>query len=324
VSSHRESGLEGGKPIAVVQGYQLHYLNKSENWLTRGVRAEFSGSYMVERVAAERVGALKMVSGSVFMIRADVLRRLGWGESITEDWELTLRLYMDGYRVIYTPLIQAPAEIPVTVRALAKQRMRWAEGHTHAVRKYFVGVLTSARLTVVEKLEFLYFAPYYLQSLMLLVGSTCWLVSEINHVYPWFWRPAFGWGLLVSNLLAAPVMCLAGLFLEGDLRSDYSGAFGLVALTYLLAPYQGYAALRGLLENDEGGWVRTLKTGSVTDAFLRLKLRGFLRWLRAGEWFGRMSVGRLGLPSCPGFMRALLAAVSLGLMGLPILALAVG
>jgi cellulose synthase/poly-beta-1,6-N-acetylglucosamine synthase-like glycosyltransferase len=33
--------------IAAVQGYQLHILNKSENWLTRGVREEFSGSYMV-------------------------------------------------------------------------------------------------------------------------------------------------------------------------------------------------------------------------------------------------------------------------------------
>ncbi len=67
-----------------------------------------------------------------------------------------------------------------------------------------------------------------------------------------------------------------------------------------------------------------MKTGSVTDAFLRLKLRGLLNWLRVGEWLGRMSVGGLGLPSCPGFMRAALAAVSLGLMGLPVLALVVG
>jgi len=37
------------KPVAAVQGYQLHYLNRNENWITKGVRAEFSGSYMVER-----------------------------------------------------------------------------------------------------------------------------------------------------------------------------------------------------------------------------------------------------------------------------------
>ena len=323
VAFYRESDEAGDKPVAAVQGYQLHYLNKSENWVTRGVRAEFSGSYMVERVAAEKVGALKMVSGSVFMLRADVLRRLGWGRSITEDWELTLRLYIDGYRVAYTPLIQAPAEIPVSLGALARQRMRWAEGHTHSVRKYFIAVLTSAKLTTMEKLEFLYFAPYYLQSLMLLIGSACWIVAEVNHVYPWFWRPAFGWGLLVSNLLAAPVMCLTGLFLEGDLRSDYSGAFGLVALTYLLAPYQGYAALKGLLEREEGGWIRTLKTGSVTDRFLKLKLRWLLRWLKPAERLGRLSLGELSLPSVPGFARWSLAVASLGLMSLPLVALVV-
>ena len=32
------------KPVAAVQGYQLHYLNRNENWITKGVRAEFSGS----------------------------------------------------------------------------------------------------------------------------------------------------------------------------------------------------------------------------------------------------------------------------------------
>ena len=305
-----------GKPVAAVQGYQLHYLNKSENWVTRGIRAEFSGSYMVERVAEERLGAMKMISGSVFMLRADVLRKLKWGESITEDWELTLRLYREGYRVSYTPLIQAPAEMPTTIKALAKQRMRWAEGHTHAVRRHFFGVISSTRLTLAEKLEFLYFAPYYLQSVMLLAGTAFWLLAEVNHRYPWFWQPAFGWSLLISNLLATPLMCLAGLWLEGDLRADYSGAFSLVALTYILAPYQGYAALRGLLEREEGGWIRTLKTGSITDRFLSVRLRGLLRWLTLSGRLSRLT-GWFHVPTVSLPLRGLLAGASVALMLLP-------
>ncbi|MFB0543809.1 MAG: glycosyltransferase, partial [Candidatus Bathyarchaeia archaeon] len=129
-----EEGYEAGR-IAAVQGYQLHILNKSENWLTKGVRAEYSGSYIVERTAEEFLGAMKMIAGSVFMVRADILRRQGWTTSITEDWDLTLRLYLAGYKVLYTPLIQAPGEIPTTVRRLVRQRMRWAEGHTFAVKK---------------------------------------------------------------------------------------------------------------------------------------------------------------------------------------------
>ncbi|MBN2335442.1 glycosyltransferase [Candidatus Bathyarchaeota archaeon] len=268
------------KPVAAVQGYQLHHLNKNENWLTKGVRAEFSGSYMVERVAEEALGAMKMISGSVFMLNAELLRLLGWTTSITEDWELTLRLYLEGYRVAYTPLIQAPAEIPNTVRRLVRQRMRWAEGHTYAVRRYFRRVIRSKKLTLSEKLEFLYFAPYYLQSAFFIVGTLCWIISETSRRRPPFWTPTLGWGLIVSNFLAIPLMGLAGVFLEGDLREDYGGVFSFMALSYIVTPYQAYAALKGLLEGEEGNWIRTLKTGNITDSVLGVKVRSLLRWLR--------------------------------------------
>jgi cellulose synthase/poly-beta-1,6-N-acetylglucosamine synthase-like glycosyltransferase len=313
-------GERGGKPVAAVQGYQLHHLNKSENWVTRGVRAEFSGSYMVERVAAERYDGMKMISGSVFMLRADTLRRLGWGTSITEDWELTLRLYLEGYRVVYTPLIQAPAEIPTTIRALTKQRMRWAEGHTYAVKRYFRKVLGSAKLTTREKLEFLYFSPYYLQPLFLLVGTLCWLVAEASHMYPAFWSPAFGWSLTLSNFLAVPLMGLAGIFLEGDLRADCSGVLSFVALSYIIAPFQAYAALKGLLEPEEGTWVRTLKTGSITDRVLSLKLRGIVDWVRLRTSLPRFGFGDFVNAIVHPFpVRYALMTTSMVLMTLPVL-----
>ena len=75
-------------------------------------------------------------------------------------------------------------------------------------------------------------------------------------------------------------MGIAGIFLEGDLREDFSGVFGFVALSYIVAPYQAYAALKGLLEGEEGAWIRTLKTGKVTDSFLGVKFRIFMTWLR--------------------------------------------
>src|SRR5256885_12639370 len=104
-------------------------LNASENWVTKGVRAEFSGSYVLERAGQELFGAMKMISGSVYMIRADVLRKLGWPTSITEDWQLTIRLYLAGYNVLYTPSIPAPPECVPELPPLITHRMRWADGH---------------------------------------------------------------------------------------------------------------------------------------------------------------------------------------------------
>ncbi|MFC1790467.1 glycosyltransferase, partial [Patescibacteria group bacterium] len=126
---------------AVVGGYQWHVLNKSENWITRGVRTEYAGSYVIERAGREVMGLLKQISGSVYMIRRDVLEEVGWGTSITEDFELTLKLYEKGYKVEYTPYIQAPAECVSTLKRLIRQRMRWAEGHSNNIKKMFSRLL---------------------------------------------------------------------------------------------------------------------------------------------------------------------------------------
>ena len=266
------------KEVAAVQGYQWHYLNSGENWLTRGVRAEFSASYVVERTSQELAGAMKLIAGSVFMIKTEILRKYGWSTSITEDWELTLRLYADGYKVLYTPHIQVPAECPSTIPRLVRQRMRWAEGHTHNVKKYFWRILRSERLSVREKIEFLYYSPYYLQSFLLLVGTASWILSGLLRGNVPFWNSTLGWSLILLNLLAIPLMCLTGLFMEKSVGKSYGGVLSVIALSHILAPFQGYASLKGLIEKEEKSvWIRTLKTGRITEPLLKLQLRRTIR-----------------------------------------------
>lgn len=279
------NGRELRPGVAAVQSYQWHVLNKSESWLTEAVRAEYAGSYMVERPFQEAVGALKMIAGTAFMIRAGVLRRFGWGRSLTEDWELTLRLYAAGHKVLYTPYAEAPAECVSTFRRLARQRMRWAEGHSHNVRRHFVSVMRSPRLTWLEKAEFLFYSVYYLQAALLLGGSLCWLVSEIGlHAHIPTWTATFGWSLLLSNALALPVLNLAGLMLEGAAPRDYVGVLGALATSFLLAPFQAFAAVKGFFERDEGPWYRTPKTGRITDPIHHLRrLKWLRRWLGSGS-----------------------------------------
>lgn len=265
------------REIAAVQGYQLHTLNSSENWMTRGVRAEYSGNYVVERTCQEMLGTMKMIAGSVFMIRADVLRRHGWSESLTEDWELTLRLYLDGYKVLYTPMIQAPGEIPSTLERLIRQRQRWAESHTYNVKVFFWRILDSPKINAREKLEFLYYAPYYLQSIFLIVGTACWLITELTISPIPGWNATIGWILVLANFLSLPLMSLTGLYLEGTLRKDWKGLFSLVLITFLLSPFQAYSATKGLIEKKEGQWIRTYKTGKITGVVTVHEFKRILR-----------------------------------------------
>ena len=268
--------------VAAVQSYQWHVLNKSESWLTEAVRAEYSGSYMVERPFQDAIGSLKMIAGTAYMIRADILRSVGWGTSITEDWELTHKLYARGYKVVYTPWAETPAECVSTFARLARQRMRWAEGHTHNVRKHFLAVMRSPFVTPIEKLEFLYDSTYYLQAGLFVIGSVAWVVSELFfHSHVPGWTALLGWSLLFSNIFALPLMNLGGLILEEAPARDVQGVFGAVVLSFALVPFQAWAAFKGLISKDEGPWFRTPKTGRVTDEVKHLRRMYLLRrWLR--------------------------------------------
>src|SRR6266567_2471551 len=254
--------------VAAVQSYQWHVLNKSESWLTEAVRAEYAGSYMVERPFQDAVGSLKMIAGTAYMIRADILRDVGWGTSLTEDWELTLKLYTRGYKVVYTPWAETPAECVSTFSRLARQRMRWAEGHTYNVRRWFLPVMLSPFISPLEKVE---------------------LLSELvcrAHIPGW--TAALGWSLIFSNVFALPLMNLGGLILEDAPGRDIQGVLGALVLSFALVPFQGWAALKGLLQKEEGPWFRTPKTGKITDPVKHLRRLHLLRrWLlgpRAGGY----------------------------------------
>jgi cellulose synthase/poly-beta-1,6-N-acetylglucosamine synthase-like glycosyltransferase len=313
--------------VAAVQSYQWHVLNKSESWLTEAVRAEYAGSYMVERPFQDAIGSLKMVAGTAYMIRADLLRGVGWGTSITEDWELTLKLYARGYKIAYTPWAETPAECVATFPRLARQRMRWAEGHTHNVRKYFWPIMLSPFVAPLEKLEFAYLTTYYLQAALFVVGSVSWLLAELvfnTHVPGW--TAVLGWSLLFSNIFALPLMNLGGLILEEAPGRDLQGVLGALVLSFALVPFQGWAALKGLIRKDEGPWFRTPKTGHITDEVHHLRrLRMLRRWLLGAR------EGRLRRPSSPAYSveaprprSRRLGWIVAGGLGLALLALAWG
>jgi hypothetical protein len=112
-------------------------------------------------------------------------------------------------------------------------------------------------------------------------GSLSWLIAEIvfqTHVPGW--TAVLGWSLLFSNIFALPLMNLGGLILEEAPSRDLQGVLGALVLSFALVPFQGWAALKGLIRKEEGPWFRTPKTGHITDEVHHLRrLRMLRRWL---------------------------------------------
>ncbi|MFC1727590.1 kelch repeat-containing protein [Patescibacteria group bacterium] len=138
-------------------------------------------------------------------------------------------------------------------------------------------VFIPSPLTLMEKLEVFYLAPYYLQAFFFIIGTMSWLISEtIFQVKLPFWTELWGWSLVLTNLFSLPLMNAVGMFLEEAEEKDYIGILSFMLLCYILVPFQAYAAVKGLLKKDEGPWFRTPKTGKVTDVFTRGQ---FYRWI---------------------------------------------
>jgi 1,2-diacylglycerol 3-beta-glucosyltransferase len=73
--------------------------------------------------------------GDSICFRADILRRLGWGEGLTEDYQLRQRLLLAGIRISYEPFAKGYGEAPRTWAQARAQRARWLRGTQMASRQ---------------------------------------------------------------------------------------------------------------------------------------------------------------------------------------------
>lgn len=90
------------------------------------------------------LGLSAMNLGDSICLRSDVLRRLGWGAGLTEDYDLRLRLLLDGIRIVYEPRAVGFGEAPATWAIARRQRERWLAGTQSATRRYLIPLLQAA------------------------------------------------------------------------------------------------------------------------------------------------------------------------------------
>ncbi|HET7084347.1 MAG TPA: glycosyltransferase [Rhizomicrobium sp.] len=108
------------------------------NMITRWQALEYIVAQNLERRALSALDTLTVVPGAVGAWRRDVLREIGGfpADTLAEDQDLTIAIQTKGYRVHFDSTAIAWTEAPDTVKALAKQRFRWAYGTLQCLWKY--------------------------------------------------------------------------------------------------------------------------------------------------------------------------------------------
>ena len=96
---------------------------------------EFSSIIGLIKRAQTVYGRLFTVSGVMCAFRKRALQDIGWWsrETITDDVEVSWRMQLGGWRLVYEPKAICWILMPETLKGLWRQRLRWSIGGTQAV-----------------------------------------------------------------------------------------------------------------------------------------------------------------------------------------------
>ncbi len=113
-------------------------MNRRRNLLTRFLNIEGIGFQWILQAGRWMLMRLGTLPGTNYVIRRDLVVSLGgWDEgALTEDAEMTLRVYRAGSRIKFVPVSVTWEQEPETLRVWMRQRNRWVRGHNYLLRKY--------------------------------------------------------------------------------------------------------------------------------------------------------------------------------------------
>jgi biofilm PGA synthesis N-glycosyltransferase PgaC len=112
---------------------------------------EFASIIGLIRRAQTMYGRIFTVSGVICAFRKRALEEAGWWSphTITDDIDITWRVQMAGWRVIYEPNAIVWILMPETLRGLWRQRLRWAEGGAEMILSFFRPVISGRVPTLI-------------------------------------------------------------------------------------------------------------------------------------------------------------------------------
>ncbi len=167
-------------------------VNANVNVLTNLLNLERSGGYQVDQQARYNLNLIPQYGGTVGGFRKEPFLAFGGFNTsiLAEDTELTYKLYVNGWRIVYDNSAECYEESPETWAVRGRQIRRWARGHNAVMWRYFGRVLTSRFLNLWEKLDglllLLVYAVPFLLGVALIDCLGLFFLGEMDLFYGWW------------------------------------------------------------------------------------------------------------------------------------------
>lgn len=158
--------------VGAVMGRVIPY-NTNKNLLTRLINLERVGGYQVDQQARYNMRTVPQYGGTVGGFRKELMRKMGGFNPLVlaEDTELTFRLLINGWKVIYANSAECHEEAPETWAVRGKQIRRWSRGHNQVLFRYFFRVLMTTHMNLREKIDGMLLLLVYAIPTFLLFGQ---------------------------------------------------------------------------------------------------------------------------------------------------------
>lgn len=154
-------------------------INVGQSLLTRLLDLERSGGYQVDQQARMNLRLVPQYGGTVGGVRRVALDNVGgWNaNSLAEDTDITVRLVIAGWEVVYQNRSECYEEVPETWESRVRQIKRWATGHNQALASH-VGALLANRMHLPrwQVMDGVLLLGIFVVPLVLLLGWTCTII----------------------------------------------------------------------------------------------------------------------------------------------------
>lgn len=177
-----------GQPeVGMVQTRWTH-LNKEYSLLTRLQAFALDAHFYVEQVGRNSLCAYINFNGTAGIWRKDTILDAGnWqDDTLTEDLDLSYRAQIRGWKFMYLPEVESPAELPPVMSALKSQQFRWTKGGAESAVKHLGAVLHSKApiQTKCHALAHLLNSAVFVAVLLASLTSVPLLWAKVNNLLP--------------------------------------------------------------------------------------------------------------------------------------------
>ncbi|MBV4419791.1 glycosyltransferase family 2 protein [Clostridium tyrobutyricum] len=236
--------------------------NRKKNLLTKFINIETLTFQWMAQAGRWQFMKLCTIPGTNFVIRRSLIEKMGgWDpNAVTEDTEISFRLYRMGYRIKFMPLSVTWEQEPQTLRVWFKQRSRWAKGNVYVLVKNFKFLFS--RRSGVSRFDILYYTLIYffflsavlLSDFLFVIGLTQTVQFHIGGYSIILWIMAysvFSLSIMVAISTETGELNLKNFLVVLLMYFTYCKLWGVVAA------FGFYSYLKDVIFKRETKWYKT-------------------------------------------------------------------